>query len=56
MNHYIANIMKHDQIEGSRKTGNLSRAAAIGKLRSHYDVISKIAQRMQGQIYDFTIY
>ena len=40
--------MKHDQIAESRKTENLSRAAATGKVLSHYDVISKIAQHLQG--------
>ena len=40
--------MKHDRIEGSRKTENLTRAASTGKVLSHYDVISKIAQHLQG--------
>ena len=40
--------MKHDLIAESQKTENLSRAEATGKVLSHYDVISKIAQYLQG--------
>ena len=46
-NHCTAN-MKHDLITGWRKTENLSRAAATGKVLSNYDVISKIGQHLQG--------
>ena len=44
----MTSIMKHDLIAGSRKTENLSRAAATGKVLSPYNVISKIAQHLQG--------
>ena len=40
--------MKHDQTAESRKTEHLSRAAATGKVLSHYDVISKIVPHLQG--------
>ena len=40
--------MKYYVIAGLRKTENLSRAAATRKELSHYDVISKIAQHLQG--------
>ena len=40
--------MKHDLIAESRKPENLSCAAATGKVLSHYDVLSKVAQHLQG--------
>ena len=40
-------------IVGLRKTEKLSRAAATGKVQSHYDVISKIAEHLQGTILRF---
>ena len=43
--------MKHDLIAESRNSENFSRAAATGKVLSHYDVRSKIAQHLQVQIY-----
>ena len=43
----MTSIMKHDLIAGSRKTENLSRAAATRKVLSSYN-ISKIAQHLQG--------
>ena len=45
--------MKHDLIVGPRKMENLSRAAATGKVLSHYDVISKIVQHLQGRNLSF---
>ena len=39
---------ENDLIAESRKLENLSRAAATGKMLSHYDVLSKIAQHSQG--------
>ena len=44
----MASIIKHDLIAGSRKTENLSSAAATGIVLSPYNVISKIAQHFQG--------
>ena len=40
--------MIHDPIVGSLKTANLSRAAIICNVLSHYDVISKNSQHLQG--------
>ena len=39
--------MKHYLIAGPQKTENLSRAAATGKVMSHYHVISKIGEHLQ---------
>ena len=40
--------MKHDRLAGSRKTANHSRDAATEKVLSHYDLIPKNSQHLQG--------
>ena len=46
---WITNIPKQDRIAGYRKTTNLHRAVATGKLLSHYDVIWKKPTHVRGK-------